>query len=109
MHKRLRTTTTILWFLLTCPSRAQIGAWRDPSPHEIRMMTVSPGVELEVLDWGGSGQPVVLLPGARSTAHVFDDFAPKLSDTYHVFGITRRGSGASSGPADGTFRGCIRR
>jgi non-heme chloroperoxidase len=31
-------------------------------------------------------------------AHVFDDFAPKLSRDYHVYGITRRGFGASSAP-----------
>jgi pimeloyl-ACP methyl ester carboxylesterase len=33
-----------------------------------------------------------------NTAHVFDDFAPKLTRDYHVYGITRRGFGASSAP-----------
>jgi len=32
---------------------------------------------------------------------VFDEFAPKLAAGYHVFGITRRGFGASSVPASG--------
>jgi non-heme chloroperoxidase len=50
---------------------------------------------LEVLDWGGSGKTIVLLAGGGNTAHVFDDFAPKLTDHYHVYGITRRGFGAS--------------
>jgi pimeloyl-ACP methyl ester carboxylesterase len=50
---------------------------------------------LEVLDWGGSGRSIVLLAGGGNTAHVFDDFAPKLTDSYHVYGITRRGFGAS--------------
>jgi non-heme chloroperoxidase len=50
---------------------------------------------LEVLDWGGSGRPVVLLAGGGNTAHVFDEFAPKLTANYHVVGITRRGFGAS--------------
>jgi pimeloyl-ACP methyl ester carboxylesterase len=50
---------------------------------------------LEVLDWGGSGRPLVLLAGGGDTAHVFDDFAPKLTANYHVYGITRRGFGAS--------------
>jgi pimeloyl-ACP methyl ester carboxylesterase len=49
---------------------------------------------LEVLDWGGSGRPVVLLAGGGNTAHVFDAFAPKLTAN-HVYGITRRGFGAS--------------
>ena len=52
-------------------------------------------VRLEVLDWGGSGRPVVLLAGGGNTAHVFDEFAPKLTTNYHVYGITRRGFGAS--------------
>jgi len=38
----------------------------------------------------------VLLAGLGNTAHVFDDFAPKLTGTYHVYGITRRGFGNSS-------------
>src|SRR6185295_15211336 len=47
------------------------------------------------------GHPVVLLAGSGSSAHVFDDFASKLTDCCHVFGITRRGYGASSQPASG--------
>jgi pimeloyl-ACP methyl ester carboxylesterase len=50
---------------------------------------------LEVLDWGGSGRPIVLIAGGGNTAHVFDDFAPRLTDHYRVYGITRRGFGAS--------------
>jgi pimeloyl-ACP methyl ester carboxylesterase len=50
---------------------------------------------LEVLDWGGSGRPIVLLAGGGNTAHVFDNFAPKLTAHHHVYGITRRGFGAS--------------
>jgi len=56
---------------------------------------VDKNVRLEVLDWGGSGRPVVLLAGGGNTAHVFDEFAPKLTANHHVYGITRRGFGAS--------------
>jgi len=75
--------------------------WTDPSPHKVQFITVDPkeDVRLEVLDWGGSGRPLVLLAGGGDTAHVFDDFAPKLTSSYHVYGITRRGFGASSAPA----------
>jgi non-heme chloroperoxidase len=76
-------------------------AWHDPSPHTIQFVTVEEGVKLEVLDWGGSGSPVVLLAGQGLTAHVFDDFATKLIPDYHVYGITRRGYGDSSSPASG--------
>jgi pimeloyl-ACP methyl ester carboxylesterase len=48
-----------------------------------------------VLDWGGSGGPVILLAGGGNTAHVFDEFAPKLTTHGHVYGITRHGFGAS--------------
>jgi non-heme chloroperoxidase len=75
--------------------------WQDPSPHKIRFVSVGENVRLEVLDWGGSGKPIVLLAGGGDTAHVFDDFATKLKKHNHVYGITRRGFGAS-GYADAT-------
>jgi hypothetical protein len=53
----------------------------DSSPHKIRFVTVQQGVKLEVLDFGGgsgggSGPPLIFLPGLGSTAHDFDRFAP---------------------------------
>ena len=74
---------------------------RDPSPHRTTTVRVEPGVTLEVLDWGGSGRPIVLLAGLGNTAHVFDDFAPRLTAHGHVYGITRRGYGRSSVPQGG--------
>lgn len=76
-------------------------AFRDPSPHNIQFVTVDKGVKLEVLDWGGTGRPVVLLAGLGNSAHIFDKFAPKLTSAYHVYGITRRGFGDSSAPDTG--------
>lgn len=78
-------------------SRPGIAApWVDTSPHQVSMITVAPGVRLEVLDWGGHGPALVFLSGLQDVAHGFDDFAPKFTDHYHVIGITRRGYGASS-------------
>jgi non-heme chloroperoxidase len=71
----------------------------DKSPHQIFFIPVEPGVKLEVLDWGGVGSPVVLLAGLGYDAHVYDQFALKLIGQHHVYGITRRGFGASSAPA----------
>jgi len=79
----------------------QSAAWKDPSPHLTRFVSVDKNVRLEVLDWGGSGKPIVLLAGGGDTAHVFDDFAPKLTARNHVYGITRRGFGASGFSAAG--------
>lgn len=65
-------------------------------------LTVEPGVQLEVLDWGGAGRSIVLLAGFGHTAHIFDNIAPELrSATHHVYGITRRGFGFSSHPESG--------
>ncbi|HEY4212433.1 MAG TPA: alpha/beta hydrolase [Steroidobacteraceae bacterium] len=82
-------------------ARATPASFKDPSPHKARWVDVGKEVTLEVLDWGGSGQPIVLLAGLPHTAHVFDDFAPKLARSYRVFGITRRGFGNSSAPETG--------
>lgn len=79
---------------------SQSGAWRDPSPHQVRSITVDSSVQLEVLEWGGSGPPVVLL-ACYVSAHVYDEFAPKLTNQFQVYGITRRGIGASDKPATG--------
>jgi non-heme chloroperoxidase len=73
-------------------------AWKLPPAHTIRFVQVDTNVRLEVLDWGGSGPPMVFLSGLGSTAHAFDSFAPKFTPKYHVYGITRRGFGASSAP-----------
>jgi hypothetical protein len=74
-------------------------AWvTDPSPRKIHFVTVEKSVKLEVLDWGGSGLPLVFLTGLNNTAHVFDTFAQKFTDKHHVYAITRRGYGASSAP-----------
>jgi pimeloyl-ACP methyl ester carboxylesterase len=86
-------------FVTACPGLAQEAApWHDPSPHKVQFVAVDKDVELEVLDWGGTGRPIVLLAGLGNTAHEFDDFALKLTSECHVYGITRRGYGTSSSP-----------
>lgn len=74
--------------------------FHDLSPHRTQFVSVAPDVQLEVLDWGGSGRPLVFLAGYL-TAHAYDDIAPKLTDVAHVYGITRRGLGSSSKPHSG--------
>ena len=86
--------------VVALPAPQPAPTWRDPSPHHVRWITVDSSVRLEVLDWGGSGQPLVLL-GCYLTAHVHDEFAPKLTNQFHVYGITRRGIGASDKPTTG--------
>jgi len=99
--RRLRHALPAL-FLAVLPAFAQQAPpWHDPSPHKVQFVTVDKDVKLEVLDWGGTGRPIVLLAGSGNTAHVFDEFATKLEELGHIYGITRRGFGVSSKPESG--------
>src|SRR5688572_10994913 len=100
MRSTLFMTALGVWSALAVGFGSQPAAWRDPSPHQVRSITVDSSVQLEILDWGGSGPPAVLLACYVST-HVYDDFAPKLTNQFRVYGITRRGIGASDKPATG--------
>jgi non-heme chloroperoxidase len=99
-YKRRAASIPFIFFILPL-SAEQLSPWKDPSPHTVRFVTVEKGVRLEVVDWGGSGRPLVLLAGGGDTAHVFDDFAPKLTPSFHVYGITRRGFGESGFSSEG--------
>lgn len=106
-----------VWFAsvlvgLLVPILAAQQPWRDPSPHQTRFITVDSSVRLEVLDWGGpqkaqtaqkelgSVRPIVFL-ACYVTGHVYDDVAPKLTDQFEVYAVTRRGIGASDQPPAG--------
>lgn len=87
----------------TCPLPTerrdlQEARWRDLAPHDAHSITVDQGVQLEVLDFGGTGSPMLLLPGLGATAHSFDELAPMLARKHRVIAVTRRGAGYSSKP-----------
>lgn len=65
------------------------------------LITVERDVDLEVLDWGGEGIPVILLADLGCTAHVFEDFALLLRPDCRAVALTRRGFGDSDAPASG--------
>src|SRR3954463_298569 len=94
--RRVLVSTALGSALLAATMHAQ-----DASPHRVRFYTVDRNGRLEILDWGGSGRAVVLLTGLGATAHDFDEFALKLSSTYHVYAVTRRGFGNSGAPPFG--------
>jgi pimeloyl-ACP methyl ester carboxylesterase len=76
-------------------------AAQDSSNHSaesIQFVTVDKEVKLEVIDWGGTGRPMIFLAGMNNTAHDFGGFARQFTKDHHVYGITRRGFGASSKP-----------
>ena len=66
-----------------------------------QFVTVEQKVELEVVDFGGIGRPLVLLSGWGGTAHSFGNLPSRLTLNYHAYGVTRRGFGLSSAPASG--------
>jgi len=72
----------------------------DKSPHESKFVQIGT-VKLHYLDWGGTGEAIVFLPGAGDTAHVYDQMAPKFTDKFRVLGLTRRGFGESDKPEKG--------
>jgi len=85
---------------VTIFSLAQNTAKKE-SAQEIKLIKIDDHTTLEVIDWGGTGTPIFFLPGIGATAHIFQDFAPKFTDKYHIYGLTRRGFGSSSQPVSG--------
>jgi len=83
-----RATAATAWILI-------------PNPYTAHFVTIDRNVQLEVLDWGGTGRPLILLAGLGDTAHRYAPFASKLTPNYHVYGITRRGFGNSSASPSG--------
>ncbi|MGH9905659.1 MAG: alpha/beta fold hydrolase [Pyrinomonadaceae bacterium] len=73
---------------------------RDKSPHKSGSVTAN-GIKMHYLDWGGTGDVIIMLTGFGNDAHVFDDFAPSFTDKFHVIGLTRRGFGETDRPASG--------
>ena len=88
--------STLLCHPMSPGQKVPSTAWHDPSRHHTEMITVDQGVQLEVLNWGGKGRPLVFLSGLGNTAHIWDNFAPKFSGNHDVYAITRRGFGKST-------------
>lgn len=59
------------------------------------------GIRLHYLDWGGTGQALIFLTGMGSSAYIFNKFAPRFTDKFHVLALTRRGQGDSDYPESG--------
>ena len=59
------------------------------------------GIRLHYLDWGGNGPPLIFLTGMGASAYIFDKFAQRFNDKFHVLALTRRGHGDSDYPDTG--------
>ncbi|MCI0438695.1 MAG: alpha/beta hydrolase [Chloroflexi bacterium] len=61
------------------------------------------GLNFHYLDWGGdrTKKPLILMHGIGGHAHMFDDFAPRMSDRWHVVAMDARGCGDSDWSKEG--------
>lgn len=59
------------------------------------------GLRMHCRDWGGAGQPLVLLHGLASTCRIWDLAAPLLAQDFAVVAVDQRGHGDSAKPPDG--------
>jgi len=59
------------------------------------------GIRLHYLDWGGDGPTLLFLTGMGSSAYIYNGFAPRFTDNFHVLALTRRGHGDSDYPETG--------
>lgn len=66
---------------------------------ENKFATVN-GVKLHYVE-GGSGEPVICLPGWPQTWYSFNKLAPELAKNYHVIVVDIRGMGTSEKPESG--------
>jgi pimeloyl-ACP methyl ester carboxylesterase len=98
--RRIVNVLGVFCFLCSAAFAQSTGKPEDRSPHESRFVSVG-GVKLHYLDWGGTGEALVFLPGAGDTAHIYDQIAPRFTDKFRVLGLTRRGFGESDKPEKG--------
>ena len=59
------------------------------------------GLSFHYRDWGGSGQPLLLLHGLASTSHIWDMVAPILAEDHRVVALDQRGHGETDKPTHG--------
>jgi pimeloyl-ACP methyl ester carboxylesterase len=61
------------------------------------------GVRLHTLDWGGSGEPIVLLHATGFLGRIYTPIALALTRIGHVYSYDQRGHGDSSPAPDGEY------
>lgn len=51
----------------------------------------SENTKIHYLDWGGSGQPIVLIHGLGDSPYIFQDIASELKNNFRIIAYSRRG------------------
>jgi pimeloyl-ACP methyl ester carboxylesterase len=102
LMNRLRILLLVLCTACASGTRMESGvALRAPVAAVQDSFVRVNGVRLHYRDWGGSGDPVILLAGLGNTARIYDGFAPELARDFRVLAPTRRGHGRSEMPESG--------
>lgn len=94
-------TSGLSALVLLCSLSCNPVAKNSKRLYEVKMVNGSTNNKIEVLDFGGEGESILFLAGLGNSAHVYADFAPKFSDKFHVYAMTRRGFGASEYTGNG--------
>ena len=94
------------WLLLTVIAVSAAGtaasygynlATNGPVPRPVGLFMASGGgFDTRYLEWGSSGTPIVLVPGAFETADTFSALGPVLAAHHRVFAIDLTGTGYSA-------------
>ena len=62
------------------------------------------GLTMHYLEWGvNTCQPILLLHGFLSQAHIWDGFASSFRSDYHLLALDQRGHGGSDWSSDGDY------
>ena len=99
-HAGWRALVACVLVGVACAGRSPIPTPAAAPPRSDFVM-VKPGVRLHYLDWGGSGDVVLLLPGLWGSAEIYSELAPGFTDRFRVVALSRRGHGCSDEPATG--------
>lgn len=73
----------------------------DAGVSDGTLTTPTTGLTLHYRDWGGSGQPILLLHGLASSSRIWDLVAPRLRAIGRVVALDQRGHSLSDKPDAG--------
>ena len=96
---RYRAAALVLFAVSACDASPPTSP--DPAQLYPERIISANGTTLQSIDYGGRGTAVVFLAGLGNSAHVFEDFAPRLTNIARVYAFTRRGFGRSGRPTSG--------
>jgi len=80
----------LLAMLISC-QQSQKQNQMEKQPNYQEGFIQGNGVKLQYLDWGGSGQPLVLIHGLGDSPYLFEDLASSLKTNFRVIAYSRRG------------------